>query len=100
MKKIILATLLLFFAGLYAHAENCKGETVDGKKQGFWQCFYDDGTLQEEGNYTADLKTGEWKIYHANGKLAMKGTYENGVEKGQWTVYDDQGNQLDVIDYG
>jgi antitoxin component YwqK of YwqJK toxin-antitoxin module len=74
--------------------ENCKGETKNNQKTGHWQCFYDDGKLMQEGNYTAGKKEGIWKLYHANGKLAGEGPYANDAEKGKWKFFDDEGKLI------
>lgn len=74
--------------------ENCKGETENNLKAGHWQCFYDDGILMQEGNYTAGKKEGIWKLYHANGKLAGEGPYANDAEKGKWKFFDDEGKLI------
>jgi antitoxin component YwqK of YwqJK toxin-antitoxin module len=90
----------LFYLLPIVSSDNCKGDMVDGQPQGFWQCFYANGNVQEEGNYEQGQKTGLWKFYHENGKVALEGAYRNGSESGTWKMYDDTGNQLDTIDYG
>lgn len=87
--------LFLFLSVLSPTQDNhCKGETKDGKREGVWKCYYDDGKIQAEGPYVADTKQGEWKLYHSNGKLAAVGAYEKGHEKGKWIFYDDNGAVL------
>lgn len=96
----LLVCSLLFSATPALAQDNCEGETVDGVQTGHWKCFYEDGTLQQEGNYEAGQKQGEWKLYHSNGQLALKGPYKDGVETGTWIVYDETGTQIDSINYG
>jgi antitoxin component YwqK of YwqJK toxin-antitoxin module len=97
--KIMTVIFWLFFMGT-SYAENCKGDLKDGKKQGLWKCYYDDGKLQQEGNYENDKKEGVWKLYHSNGKLAAEGTYKADQEKGKWRFYDDNGTLLFEEDRG
>jgi antitoxin component YwqK of YwqJK toxin-antitoxin module len=79
--------------------ENCKGEMKNGKRNGSWTCYYDDGKIQTEGIYTEDLKQGLWKMYHTNGKLAGEGAFEKDHEKGKWKFYDEEGKLLMEQDY-
>jgi antitoxin component YwqK of YwqJK toxin-antitoxin module len=95
----ILSVLLLLHASPLLNVttlltENCKGETKNNLKNGHGQCFYDDGKLMQEGNYTAGKKEGIWKLYHANGKLAGEGPYTNDAEKGKWRFFDDEGKLI------
>lgn len=95
---------LLFIASLWLTAptqdDHCKGEKKDGKREGVWKCYYDDGKLQSEGGYVADQKEGIWKIYHSNGQLAGVGPYVKGAEKGKWTFYDEAGKVLMEVEQG
>lgn len=79
--------------------DNCKGEMKEGKRIDSWKCYYENGKLQTEGNYTADLKEGYWKLYHTNGKLAGEGNYEKDHEKGKWKFYDEEDKLMMEQDY-
>jgi antitoxin component YwqK of YwqJK toxin-antitoxin module len=97
MLSILAVFLILNTSSLPSYkllTENCKGETKNSQKTGHWQCFYDDGKLMQEGNYTAGKKEGIWKLYHANGKLAGEGPYANDAEKGKWKFFDDEGKLI------
>jgi antitoxin component YwqK of YwqJK toxin-antitoxin module len=98
MIKLFLIASLFFLAP--TQDDHCKGEMKDGKRNGVWKCLYDDGKVQMEGSYAADLKEGAWKIYHTNGQLAAVGSYVKGQEKGKWTFYDETGKVLMENDYG
>ncbi|MEL6534286.1 MAG: hypothetical protein AAFQ98_02680 [Bacteroidota bacterium] len=105
MMKYLLAILFSMGAWVISASpaiaqSNCEGETVDGQKTGHWKCFYDDGTVAQEGDYEADKKVGEWVFYHSNGNMALKGNYTEDKETGKWVVYDETGAQIDEIDYG
>lgn len=38
-------------------------------REGKWSFYYENGILQSEGNYKADVKMGEWKYYNEKGEL-------------------------------
>lgn len=94
------ALFLLLNVLISFYQDHCEGAQVDGMKHGYWKCHYEDGTLQEEGEYNKDQKTGHWKIYHTTGKVALEGNYKNGQEIGPWQVFDEEGNLIDTIEYG
>jgi antitoxin component YwqK of YwqJK toxin-antitoxin module len=96
MLYLLLFSVLEF---LSPSQEKCVGEQKDGKKNGPWKCYYEDGKLQTEGAYLNDLKQGAWKLYHSNGKLAGEGSYEMDHEKGKWKFYDEAGQLLMEQDY-
>ena len=39
------------------------------------------------GNYKNGKREGEWKVYRENGKLEQIENYKNGKEEGEWKVY-------------
>lgn len=45
---------------------------------GNWKTFYDDGKVNEEGQYLNFARNGVWKFYNEQGKLAEIRTYKNG----------------------
>ncbi|MES2588653.1 MAG: hypothetical protein V4622_06710 [Bacteroidota bacterium] len=46
--------------------------------------YYDDGTLQSEGNMLNGLPSGVWKYYTPNGQLNQVGEYVQGKRHGRW----------------
>ncbi len=66
-----------------------EGGIVDeeGRKQGFWKSFYEDGGLKHEGAYVDGLKTGIWKYYFRNGKLEQTGNFRADLAEGSWIWY-------------
>ena len=71
----------------------------NGKKEGLWKEYYDDGSLKSEGNYKNDWKTGKWKYYYPNGQLEETGEYINGKPEGEWTWYFPSGKLLRKMNY-
>ncbi|MFN5417797.1 MAG: toxin-antitoxin system YwqK family antitoxin [Flavobacteriia bacterium] len=59
---------------------NEKGNRMNG----FVKNYYDDGTLQSEGNMKDGLPTGVWKYYTPNGMLNQVGEYVQGKRHGRW----------------
>ncbi|MCE3296287.1 MAG: hypothetical protein K0R65_2001 [Crocinitomicaceae bacterium] len=51
---------------------------------GYVKNYYDDGTLQSEGQMKSGLPTGVWKYYTPNGQLNQVGEYVMGKRNGRW----------------
>ncbi|BDD08904.1 hypothetical protein FUAX_13360 [Fulvitalea axinellae] len=100
MRKLLFCLFALGLSATSLYADECKGKTVEGKKEGTWVCFYENGKKREEGAYKTDVKVGAWKYFHENGTVAMEGNYIKGVEKGKWKMFDEAGKLLEEIDYG
>ena len=56
--------------------EKCR--KVDGKIEGGYQSFYDDGAKKSVGAFVHDKRHGAWTDYHANGQKSFEGTYDMG----------------------
>lgn len=59
------------------------GDTVD-RMNGYVRNYYDNGTLQSEGQMKEGLPTGFWKLYDPFGKLHQYGQYFLGKRQGRW----------------
>jgi antitoxin component YwqK of YwqJK toxin-antitoxin module len=55
-----------------------------GRMDGYVQNFYDNGTLQSEGNMKNGLPDGVWKYYDPYGKLNQYGVYVLGKRDARW----------------
>jgi len=67
----------------------------DGKKDGYWESFNDNGQLSEKGNYNEGLKVGVWESYHDNGKLWVRGKYtKDGTRDDSWEYFDKNGKKF------
>ena len=64
-----------------------KGRVEDGKKEGKWVGYHEDGDLRYRGSYKNGKEEGEWVGYHGNGQLSSKGSYKNGLWEGDWVEY-------------
>jgi antitoxin component YwqK of YwqJK toxin-antitoxin module len=55
-----------------------------GRINGYVKNYYDNGTLQSEGNMKDGLPTGIWKLYDPYGQLNQVGEYVMGKRNGRW----------------
>jgi len=61
--------------------------THDGKKEGYWESYYDNGQLWIKCFYKNGELDGYWEKYFDNGNLYSKGSYINGERDGIWEEY-------------
>jgi hypothetical protein len=59
---------------------NLRGEIflVNGKKEGSYKEYFENGSLMFFGNFMNDCLNGEYKIWYNNGKLIHHKLYKNG----------------------
>ena len=55
-----------------------EGSFKNGKKEGPWVEYHDNGQLFGKGNYKKGKREGPWVTYLHNGQLVDEGTYKNG----------------------
>ncbi len=63
---------------------NIKGLITNGKKEGTWVRYYNNGQLFSVSNYKKGRKNGAWITYNNEGHLIEKGQYKNDLEEGLW----------------
>ena len=68
-----------------------QGSFKDGKKDGPWVRYHDNGQLWFKGTYKDGKWDGPWVSYWENGQLESKGTYKDGKEDGPWVVFSKDG---------
>ena len=68
-----------------------QGSLKNGKKEGTWVYYHENGQLGAKGNYKNGKSEGTWTDYHTNGQLWSKGNYKNGRLDGVWVVYSRDG---------
>jgi antitoxin component YwqK of YwqJK toxin-antitoxin module len=61
--------------------------TAEGKKEGDWKYFSEDGQIRSSGKYANNLETGKWKYFYKNGKAEQEGVFKNGKVDGLWQWY-------------
>ena len=75
-----------------------QGTIRNGKKEGLWVYYYDNGQLSYKVTYKDNKKDGPYVNYYDNGQLGSKGTYKNGKEDGRWVRYWSDGSEVIVED--
>jgi antitoxin component YwqK of YwqJK toxin-antitoxin module len=65
--------------GFVVSRENINRKDKEGRKQGNWKFFRENGMLVQEGTYKNDLKHGYFKDYGPDGKLVQIRKYEDDV---------------------
>ena len=45
------------------------GNFKDGKEEGLWERYYENGQLREKGNYKNGIEEGSREFYNKNGEL-------------------------------
>lgn len=83
----------------FTHAQE-KNETKLEKKGDLTLVTYyhNNGEIQQKGAFNSDGKLqGEWTSYDDNGKKVAIGTYDNNRKVGKWFFWD--GDSLKEVDY-
>ncbi len=74
-------TLTTYKKGYVVSRERINRTDTEGKKQGLWKFFHDNGQVKIEGKYLNDQKNGYFKTYDENGKLISTSKWVNGQEQ-------------------
>ena len=64
-----------------------QGKIKNGKKEGPWIRYHDNGQLELKGTYKDGKREGPWVSYYKNGQLESKRTFKNGKLEGPWVRY-------------
>ena len=70
-----------------------EGTYKNGRQEGEWTYWYDNGTKNRVVTYKNGYPDGAWEAYRADGTLQAKREFKNGKREGEWAVFDDTGNQ-------
>ncbi len=68
------------------------GVFQDGKREGVWRKYFNDGTLKSEITYVANVPNGFAKLYYENGKLSEEGIWKGDKWVGNYKYYHENGN--------
>jgi len=74
-----------------------KGVFKNGKRDGDWSFFYENGKLWSLGEYNEGIRNGGSSVYYANGVLRMEGHYLNDKQIGLWKFYNEQGKLIKEV---
>ena len=72
---------------------------VNGKAEGLTKSFYEDGTLQLEGEVRNEKRAGTWKWYHQNTSLETSVEFKAGKKEGTQLFYFDDGTVSRTEEY-
>lgn len=75
-----------------------QGEMVDGKREGSWKYFYDNGMFWSKGYFQNDVQHGMSSVYFPSGILKMQGEYANGEAIGIWSFWNEDGELIKKVD--
>ena len=67
------------------------GHYKNGKYEGAWVFYYESGQLYARVNYKNSKLKGAWVSYYENGQIWFKGNYKNNKQEGVWVGYNEDG---------
>jgi hypothetical protein len=76
-----------------------KGTYRNGKRDGLWEAYWDNGQLRYIRTYKNGVSVGDRESYYKNGKLWMKGTYKDGKKDGVVEWYHENGRLVKKFTY-
>ena len=68
-----------------------RGMMKDGKRDGVWKSYYEDGSPWSETTYTDGKKNGKTITWYGKEKKRYEGFFTNDKESGSWTFWDEKG---------
>ena len=68
-----------------------KGIYKNGERDGPWVTYHISGQLMTKETLKNGERDGPWEYYFINGRLRETGTYNNGKREGTWIDYDKEG---------
>lgn len=72
--------LFTFFRnGMIVFRQRANSRDSEGRKQGVWKDYYENGTLHWECTYRNGLKNGYHKVYDSSGNLILLNKYVDGI---------------------
>ena len=79
----------------FEHGEKAsEGCLVDGKPEGEWKTFYENGILKSKGSRKVFELDGLWEFYYENGTIQRRVEFEKGQKNGKKWSYDENGTLL------
>jgi len=80
---------------------NLEGSYKDGKENGLWTEWYENGQKKKKETYKDGEEVGKWTYWYENGQK-MKGEtyrYRDGEEVGKWTQWYENGQKMYEVNY-
>jgi antitoxin component YwqK of YwqJK toxin-antitoxin module len=72
-------TLITYRNGFIYAEEKINRVDANGKRTGIWRDLYQNGQVQEDGNWSNGLRNGVFKFYSRKGELEKLEKYEDGI---------------------
>jgi antitoxin component YwqK of YwqJK toxin-antitoxin module len=76
-----------------------EGNYKDGKRDGKWTHWYEDGLKLSEENYKDGKRDGKWTHWYEDGLKLQEGNYKDGKRDGMWTTWYENGLKWTVENY-
>ena len=76
----VIISIMKYQGGILASVDRLNRKDENGKKQGVWKDFYEDGRLKEEKKYKDDVVDGYVKTYDKKGNLTNTEKFSNGKQ--------------------
>ncbi|MES2565752.1 MAG: hypothetical protein V4565_02730 [Bacteroidota bacterium] len=74
----VIISIMKYQGGILASVERLNRKDENGKKQGLWKDFFEDGKVKEEKKYKDDVIDGYVKAYDKKGNLTNTEKFNNG----------------------
>jgi antitoxin component YwqK of YwqJK toxin-antitoxin module len=68
-----------------------EGNMIDGKKEGKWMAFFEDGMPWSETYFENGISVGPTTAWHSSGKKYYEGNYKDGKRSGNWKFFNEDG---------
>lgn len=95
MKKYMILAVVLFSGAIFA--QNAKPVLEPFGKKIRATYFYENGQVQQVGYFENGKLEGIWESYNENGERTATGEYTQGVKTGKWLFWTN--NHLAEVDY-
>lgn len=82
MKNIMITGIMLVTSLTFAQEFKPKYEVIGQEVKTTY--FYENGQIKQEGNYLNGKPNGKWVSYNEDGTKQTIGEFENGSKKGKW----------------
>lgn len=69
-----------------------EGKMQNGKREGEWKSYYENGNVWSTGTFINGLRQGEGVVYYSNGAKYIVGHYKDDRRFGKWTFYNADGS--------
>jgi antitoxin component YwqK of YwqJK toxin-antitoxin module len=76
---------------------NEQGIIKNGKWEGAFVSYHENGQLWYKGNWKNGKREGAWVNYHDNGQILIKGNYKNDKMEGAFVGYDEHGTVWEMF---